>query len=245
MRLKIYKTIALTALLFSISGLNTGNTVRLEKTTQIKEEDKILYSIKYNKVNKIKYVFDKFKVYNPKIDPTTVEKFIEVVEYFNLDTTKQIFDACIYQICLESKATHYKPDGNVIVSELNTVGITQITRVTAFHYLRNIIGVDGIKELKHIGVKNYSFVFNYPANDTTCCKTNLLMNWLSDIDNDIALWGFIMNDKLECTGYNINNALIAYNVGLGGFNKYISSGNKPNNHDYVKSINKIKKNLNN
>lgn len=194
---------------------------------------------------KFTYVYNKFSQYNKDIDTLTVKKFIQVVEYFKLDSTKQILDVCISQICLESGAKQYKANGKLLENSSNAVGIAQITHTTAFHYLRNVAGKTNMGIFTELGGKKYDFVFKYeqykPLTDKSRKK---IRDWTKDVTNNLILWGFIMHKTLNSQNNDINLTLIVYNRGVGGLNSYVNQGNDTSKHEYVVLITNIMKKLN-
>ena len=201
---------------------------KLNSTLQVRE---IKREVKFT------YVFEKFQHYNKNIDTATVEKFIEVVEYFGLDTTKSFFDICISQICVESGAKQYYDDGSLVESSGNAVGISQIVPTTAFHYLRNIVGKNNIGIFADLGGTNYNFIFEYDRFGPVDSKAREEARvWTINETNNLILWGFIMKYTLHCNNNHMVNTLVAYNIGGGGLSNYIEEGNDTNKHEYVLMI---------
>jgi hypothetical protein len=203
---------------------------------------------------KFAYVYDKFKHYNTNIDTGTVEKFIEVVEYFNLDSTQKLFDICISQICVESGAKQYYSNGDLVVSSGNAIGITQIVPTTAFHYLRNVTGNKYRNVFTDLGGTDYGFIMNYKRYEFINKDKKRIISqegrekagkWLENETNNLILWGFIMKHTLDCNNNRINNTLIAYNIGGGGLTEYIKEGNSTWEHEYVVMVMNVKRKFDN
>jgi hypothetical protein len=201
--------------------------------------DSLVDELNTLKNNEFSKVHNRFKVYNENIDSSTTRKFMEVIEYFNLDTTNSIQDACISQICLESGAKQYFKNGKLVVSSGNAVGISQITPTTAHHYLKKVLSLKEREEFAKLGASDFSFVDDNKRFTRDCRKK--IIEWLSNIDNNIILWGYIMKHTLIVQKYNMTRALIEYKDGRGGLNGYIKEGNSISRHSYIVSIKGILK----
>ena len=210
----------------SLKNVLTNNQVKLDTTN------------KQYATSKFDHVYHRFKYYNSDISVRTIKKFIEVTNTFKLDTTKTLFDICISQICVESRARQFNNSGLVIESVGNAVGISQIVPTTAHHYLRNVITNADKKTLYDLGVSDFSFVNSSKRYSMTNDDRTKIIEWLSNENNNIALWGYIMNHNLHKCGYNIQNTLLAYNQGNEYLRKYISSGHNVKSHQYIKMIDK-------
>ncbi len=187
------------------------------------------------------YVHKRFKEYNEKIEAKTIRKFIEVSEFYNLDTTDLLFDICISQICLESGANHLDKNCDVVKSSGHAIGITQIVPTTAFLFLKNQLSDQDKKDFIELGATSFDFVND--ANKAKEVRAELI-DWLCDETNNLILWGYMMHYSLERKDYNINHSLIIYNAGDSVLIKFIKAGNNPKNFEYVKKIVEIKNALN-
>lgn len=199
--------------------------------------DSALTELDRIKYKKFDYVSNKFKIFNPDIENSTIRQFMKVMKHYNLDTTNTIYDACISQICLESGAKQKDKNGDVIVSSGHAVGITQITPTTAHHYLVNVLSDRDKKEMKKLGVTDSEFLGDAKKLDKSNRKK--LIKWLSNINNNITLWGYIMKHTLELQGYDLHSALIVYKDGGNGLSKYVSNGNSTSEHSYIVKITEI------
>jgi hypothetical protein len=61
---------------------------------------------------KFKFVKSRFGAFNKNIQDSTVNKFIEVSEYFELDSTDEMFNMFVHEILLESGAKQFFPEGH-------------------------------------------------------------------------------------------------------------------------------------
>jgi hypothetical protein len=196
-----------------------------------------LARIKYKKFD---YVSNKFKVFNPDIENSTIRQFMAVMKHYNLDTTNKIYETCISQICLESTARQRDENGNVIISSGGAVGITQITPTTAHHYLVNVLSDEDKKELIKLGGTDYTFLGDSKQLGNNRKK---LIKWLSNINNNIILWGYIMRHTLKTQNYNLHNALVVYKDGPAGLSRFVEKGNDTSKHSYVLKIIQISTSL--
>lgn len=193
-----------------------------------------------SKKAKFNYVFTRFKTYNKDIDSATVNKFIEVVERFNLDTSKKFLDTWISQLCLESGAKHRYRNGRLMISNANAIGITQTTPITTYHYLKFVLDDEHRKMFNDLGATNHDFIFNYKYNQGMTKEIGYeAKKWSSNVTNNLVLWGFIIKTILSDNGYDINRTLITYGYGTSGYKKYVNRGLDTNKNSYIVSINKI------
>ncbi len=180
------------------------------------------------------YVYNRFEIYNPELDTQTVVLFLNSIDQFNL-RDELVFDLLVGQIMLESQAKQFHLGGHtkrgeVIRGTSGEVGIAQIMPTTAIHYLERVVNDES--ELKSLGASDYSFVFN--KNLSKQQRYDLAVRWLTDINNNLALWGFIMRDNLRENG--ILEGFVAYNAGKGGLKRFLRSFRHPNKHKYIKAI---------
>ncbi len=180
------------------------------------------------------YVYNRFEIYNPELDTETVVLFLNSIDQFNL-RDELVFDLLVGQIMLESQAKQFHigghpKHGEVIRGTSGEVGIAQIMPTTAMHYLESVVKDDS--ELKGLGASDYSFVFN--KNLSKQKRYDLAVRWLTDINNNLALWGFIMRDNLRENG--ILEGFVAYNAGKGGLKRFLRRFRHPNKHKYIKAI---------
>lgn len=185
------------------------------------------------------YVYNRFKVYNRDIDTNTVNRFIDVADYYGFQKDSVLFRLAVGQILLESGANQYyykghPYEGRLVVSPANAIGMTQILPSTAYHFMTKIITPKDSSILKRFGVTDYSFAFRKDLSYRK--KVALSREWLTNQDNNIALWGYIMRYNMKKCDKNIIKSLIAYNAGRGGLNLFISRGNSIWAHAYIKGI---------
>lgn len=180
------------------------------------------------------YVMKRFKVFNPDIDTNTVVLFINTVDYYGL-RKGDLFDMLIGQVLLESRAMQFYSNngtkkGEVVRGTSGEVGITQIMPSTALYYLSKVVKDD--YELYDLGASDFSFV--YDDSLTKEIKLNMVITWLSRIENNFALWGYIMREGLESN--DMLSAFVIYNAGKGGMIKHLSSNGTLLDHKYVLGI---------
>jgi hypothetical protein len=180
------------------------------------------------------YVFNRFEIYNPEIDTETVILFLNTIDHFKLRDDK-VFDLLVGQIMLESQAKQFyikghDKSGEVIRGTSGEVGIAQIMPTTAIHYLEKVIKDD--PEFIKLGITDYSFVFNNKISNNK--KYEFVVKWLTNINNNLALWGFIMRDNLRENG--VLESFVAYNAGKGGLKRFLSKFKQPSRHRYIKAI---------
>lgn len=176
------------------------------------------------------FAYKAFRYYNPEIDTQTVMQFIKVCEFYNFDTTQTIFRMFVGQILIESGSKHYK-NGNVNIGSGGHIGIAQISPKSGLAIMTKLVTNNDIE------------VFKYLTDDTTLIKPitySQSINWLSNKNNNLTFWGYMMNKNMK-SGL-VENALVKYNAGLGGYQNYVNSGNKVSNHHYITGIkNKLAK----
>jgi hypothetical protein len=174
----------------------------------------------------------RFERFNPHIDTNTVITFLNVVDEYKLRNDQFIFDALIGQILTESGARQFHikghaSEGKVVRGTSGEVGISQIMPQTAQFYLRKLH--DRGENLPH--ADDFSFIGDKSFSKTT--MDELTIKWLSDVNNNLALWGYIMREHLDEMG--LFESLIAYNTGKGGMKKFVQE-NDPDTHSYVQKI---------
>jgi hypothetical protein len=175
------------------------------------------------------YVYERFALYNAKIDTNTVIKYIEVVDAFNMREDTTHFDWLIGQVILESGARQFDNDGDVIRGTSGEVGMTQIMPSTALGLLSEIHDPTVLYDL---GASDFSFTSKKSIDKKE--KLALTVKWLSKTNNNLILWGFIMSDNMRRNG--ILKGLVAYNAGIGGMRKFIGLFCKPEEHKYIQGI---------
>lgn len=181
-------------------------------------------------------VYKTFYSYNQDIDTSTVITFCRVSLAYGLSNDEVEFDWLMAQILLESGARQYKLDKcnnqTLLTSNTGAVGFGQILRSTCLAYMRKSLNKNDSIIFKGLGVTDYSFAY-----DETCSRNEswaLARKWLSDERNNIAMWGKIMSGELKRR--SLMKALVSYNVGPGGMQVYLDSGNALVAHHYIRGI---------
>lgn len=216
----------------------TDLTSELDNTRE--KLDSTLTALDRIKYKKFDFVRSKFREFNPDIENSTIRQFMAVMKHYNLDTTNKIYEACISQICLESGAKQRDEKGKIIISSGGAVGITQITPTTAHHYLVNVLTDEDKKELTKLGGTDYGFLGDSKRLGNNRKK---LIEWLSNTNNNIILWGYIMRHTLKKQNYNLHNALVVYKDGGTALSRFIEKGNNTSKHGYVLKIIQISTNF--
>jgi len=176
------------------------------------------------------YVMDRFSLYNKVTDTSTVLKFLEVTDHLGLDEDEEVLKMLVGQICLESAAKQFysadhRKAGKVVRGLAGEVGMTQIMPATSVGYLKNHVSDE--TELYDLGATNFDFVHEKGGHRKEAIE------WLSNTDNNIILWGFMMRDNLEANG--IIKGLVEYNAGYRGMERF-TKNNNPENHSYIRHI---------
>jgi hypothetical protein len=179
--------------------------------------------------SKILFAEGLFKRYNTNIDSETIHLFVSVCEKFGLDTG-EVFFISIGQICTESGAKHYK-GGKILKSVAGALGIAQITPATAYDFLKKVPHEELIYWQNEFGCSYPDFIKKSYNKDSS-------FKWLTKIENNIVLWGFIMSEYIKA-GKSVDESLFIYNVGMAGYKKRIKLGVEPSKYRYVKKIKKI------
>jgi hypothetical protein len=181
-------------------------------------------------------IYNSFKNYNPYVDSITALRFTDVVNCFGLNDSVTVRWS-IGQILLESGAKqYYQPthpkEGKLVVSSAGAIGFTQILPSTAYGYMIKKISEEDKECFKELGATDFSFAYNKRYSKTK--KINMTRVWLMDENNNMVMWGKIMSSKLK--DKPIVDALITYNAGSGGLNRYVSSGRPKIKHKYIRGI---------
>lgn len=204
---------------FNDNNLNINDDI-------IEDEDNIMFE----------YVLNKFKIYNPNIDTTIVEQFINVSNYFELDSNEINFKMFVGQILVESGAKQFV-NGKVLTGVSGSIGMCQIQPNTCRGYLIKFLKKYEYDELINLGATDYTFInSNLSINE----KNKLAKKWLSNTNNNIIMWGIITKMSLNENKNNIYRHFVAYNMGYGGMLNYIKAGGNLKTHSYV---NKIKRKI--
>jgi len=206
--------------------------------------DSIETAIWIEKTNKFNYVYGKFSAYNYDIESSTVEKWIQVAEHYNLDSTQLMFDYFISQILLESGAQQYyktghPKEGRLVSSYAGATGFCQIMPGTAYGFLKKYVTEEDRIEFAKLGATNFDFVDKYESRSTTKESFNEAIEWLSNETNNIVMWGYIMRYSFEKRDHNLIYSLIAYNAGGSNLESFLNNGNNPYSHPYIQGINSI------
>lgn len=180
-----------------------------------------------------KYVHSKFQKFNTNIDSAITRKFIEVMNFYNLDETQYMKQMYVGQILLESGAKQYRKNGDLVLSYAGAVGFCQIMPNTCRGYMEKYMDSTDIANFNMLGATDFSFAF---SNEVSITKKNKMAHeWLTNVNNNIIMWGFITRNNLNRKG-DIHKQLVSYNTGTVGMESYLSNGGDCRNHRYIKGI---------
>lgn len=185
------------------------------------------------------YIYPRFKVFNNEVDTTTVDKFIEVMHRYQLDTTDQMIELYVGQILLESGAKQYYPSnhpksGKLVISSGGAIGFCQIIPSTCYGYLKKYATEADIEVMCELGATDFSFVYDETKSKSK--RVSLCRQWLTDQTNNMIMWGFITSNNIVRKNGNVVKQLVSYNAGTGGMQDYVNNGGSLHNHHYIKGI---------
>ncbi len=222
----------LTIIFIMILGIILCNKIDNLEKQLLKQQDTT--QLCYNLPKNFNYAYKILKDYNKNIDTNTVIRITATANEFNLTNNKQTFKLALGQLLAESGASHFNKEDHILTSNQGALGIGQILPNSAYGYLIKYIKEKDKLIFKQLGCSDFSFVFNNDLKKSE--KVNQITGWLNNKTNNIALWGFIMRKNMDLT-HNINDALVAYQMGTGGYKSFIDSGGNVKDHEYVVSIN--------
>jgi len=184
------------------------------------------------------FVYNRFKVFNPDLDSSTVVTFNNVSSFYKLDSTGEMLEWCVGQILLESGAKQYyetdhPKEGQLVESYAGAVGFSQIMPLTAHGYITKKISDEDAACMVELGCEPFDYIL-----DSTCTKSEAVemsREWLTNETNNIILWGYIMRSKLDKRP-SMLKVLVSYNAGTTGMINYVDAGGLLVNHKYVKGI---------
>jgi hypothetical protein len=183
--------------------------------------------------NNFEYIYPRFKVFNPNVDSSIVRTFAGVMNSFKLDETKYMREMYTGQILLESGAKQYRANGDLVLSPVGAVGLCQIMPNTCSGYMRRYVDSADRVLFNKLGASKFSFAYN----DTLSRKEKNLKakEWLTNVNNNIIMWGYITRNNLNRKG-DLHKQLVAYNAGTSGMRRYVTNGGDCNRHEYLCGI---------
>jgi hypothetical protein len=110
---------------------------------------------------------------------------------------------------------------------------------TAYGYLSKYVTYEDGDCMLELGCTSVSFIDSV---DYRWDGINKSKDWITNIDNNIILWGYIMRTKLNKYS-NMYEVLVSYNAGSGGMSNYIKAGGRLSNHKYIRGIKTRMKNV--
>lgn len=220
-------------LLFSNNTYNP-NYLRTQLTEVIEEDTLCIEEVSLPP--NFEMIYTAFKSYNPYIDSSSAFSFTNVVNCFGLNEFETLRWS-LGQVLLESGAKqYYQPthpkEGQLVVSSAGAIGFTQILPSTAYGYMIKKVSEEDKEYFKRLGVTDYSFAYN--SNYTKSKKISMCKKWLTNENNNMVMWGKIMSSKLKSK--SILDALISYNAGTAGLNRFLNAGNTQTQHKYIRGI---------
>ena len=234
----VFYTLIILLLIFAVIKLSHYNKNLNKKIDDlqriINEHDKQIQTLSSLRIQKFNTTFVAFKRYNKTIDTAIVSQFLKTTKVFKLDTSNYMYELMISQICYETGAKHLL-DNKIITGGHGEKGISQILPRTAFYTLKNLTKSEKDIMLNKLCCSDFDFVYSDDYNKSK----NKMIAWLSNLINNLALWGHIMNSYICETG-NYLKALHIYNVGHGNHMAFIRARLNLKSHTYISNILKIR-----
>ena len=203
----------------------------IENSSLKKENDKFKKLLDHQE-DKRKSIKDKFRKVNPDIDNKFINLFIDVSDHYDLHPHES-YDLFISQLLVESRGRQHYKNGKVITGLAGEIGIGQIIPSTALFFIKHKISKSEKQKMVLLG-----------SDDLSNIKTeDQARTWLTSRDNNIVLWGFIMNYNIKRAHGTVSESFVAYNTGFGGLHKFKSNGHAATEHSYYKRIKKMSLNI--
>jgi len=225
------KTKLLYILLISVISFNkpfNNQAQKIDNYSNLFTEKDSLYQIEISNTK------NKFHKVNNTVSDSFVIVFNSVLKTFDLEKNKDLF---IAQILVESKACQFYPDGHknagkVLTGSSGEKGICQILPGAAFNIMK-LISYEDKKKMILLGATDFS-------NIKTIEQTKI---WLSNTNNNIILYGFIMRYFMNYYNNNVKKSVVAYNTGQPGLKQYLDTGATVEKHHYYKALSLMKSKL--
>ena len=196
--------------------------------TNLKQENKKIKNLLEQKEIKQTKIKNKFNKVNPEIDSKFIDLFINVSDHYDLHPHES-YDLFISQLLVESRGRQYDRNGHVLTGSAGEIGISQIIPSTALFFIKNKISEEEKQIMISLGADDLS-------NITTESQAK---EWLSNRDNNIIMWGYIMNYNIRRAHGIVSEGFVAYNTGFGGLKKFKNNGHNAVEHSYYRSIKKM------
>jgi hypothetical protein len=214
-------------------GVSGGDSTYIWHKNYTKKQQAIVDSVLGRIQDNFDYVFPKFQKFNSNIDTATVTKFAQVLYEFKLDSTDYHRKMYTGQILAESGAKQYREDGSLVVGLAGEIGMCQIKASTCLDYLTKHADSLDREGICFIGASDFSFA--YDKSIYTGEKIKKTREWLTVIDNNIIMWGFITKHDLK-KKKTIHKQLVAYNMGSTGMYRFLNNGGSLKTHKYIRKI---------
>ena len=198
----------------------------------LKKENDHIRKILETRHSKVESIKTKFNKVNPEIDDDLVNLFISVSDHYDLHPHES-YDLFISQLLVESRGRQYNSEGDILTGTAGEIGICQIIPSTALFFIKHKLKEEDILEMIDLG-----------ANDPRKIVTESdAKDWLSKINNNVVMWGYIMNYNIKKTHGKVSEGFVAYNTGFGGLKNFKENGHKAIEHSYYKNIKKMSSNI--
>jgi len=195
---------------------------------------KSIYNIEKHKINSLYQIAKK---YNKNINKKTIAYFLLTVKIFQINNIKQE-QLLFCQLLYESGFSQFDRNHKLIISKANAIGIAQIKPSTAYYYFRKLSQKKQEFFFKQLKCSDFSFYKNFTKPTPSNYQKQLIKQWLSKKNNNLAMWGFIVYSLSQ--NYNLNDCFIAYNNGKNALIKLKQNKNiNYNEFTYIKNIKKI------
>jgi hypothetical protein len=179
------------------------------------------------------FAHPRFKIFNKNIDSATTYHFARVANEYGLDSSDYSIEMYTGQLLLESGAKQYRSNGNLVVSSANCIGFCQVMPSTCRGYLMKYVDSLDIVIMKELGAEDFSFVYSNKL--TNSQKTVKCREWLTNVNNNLIMWGYITRNNLDRKG-DMLKQLVSYNMGTHGMKRYLARGGELLQHRYIRGI---------
>jgi len=222
-----------------INNLEEENGEHKENIRQYEQNIDIVVKKRFKKYRNAHKVFH---YYNKNINDTVIEFFLDICQYYKLDTSDLNFNLSLAQLRYESglrQYRYYRGKKTIIRGYAGEIGMCQIMPPTAFLVLRKMDKYD-----LEIMVDNFGCTMpDFLGNVSYWSSRKKIVAWLSNIKNNLALWGYLMNSYMSETKSHYK-ALHIYNAGHGGYNKWRrKTGRSSEKFKYVYKVKLIERKI--
>jgi len=216
-----------------IEEIKIKNKKSLDKAIQLKNKENSIYV--------------RFTSKNRRLDKKLAQEFLKAAKAFELDVYDRDLSMFISQLLYESNGYQYYPkdhkskSNQLVVGTSGEIGIGQIMPRTAHFLMKRHMPIDVRKKMLLAGADNFDHLSN--QKDYTDKTKTQMIKWLSNRENNLAMWSYVVTYYTKANQGNLTRGLVAYNRGQGGLNKYVRNGGIPSQYIYYKAIKKIHKEI--